>query len=116
MIPAKTALYDFTPGPGNLLGPAAVSVLNGPILNHMQTTSLQQAFTHPVLGGPRVTVVDPIDFACKTAVTVKGGSKNATVYVNYSTAADELTKLAKLHDAGKLSDQEFEQAKAKVVA
>jgi ABC-type multidrug transport system fused ATPase/permease subunit len=32
------------------------------------------------------------------------------------SAADELTKLAKLHDSGKLSDQEFEQAKAKIVA
>jgi Phospholipase_D-nuclease N-terminal/Short C-terminal domain len=32
------------------------------------------------------------------------------------SAADELTKLAKLHDDGKISDQEFEQAKAKIVA
>jgi hypothetical protein len=32
------------------------------------------------------------------------------------SAADELTKLAKLHDDGKLSDQEFEQAKGKIVA
>ena len=32
------------------------------------------------------------------------------------TPADELTKLAQLHDQGKLSDQEFEQAKAKIVA
>jgi hypothetical protein len=32
------------------------------------------------------------------------------------SAADELTKLAKLHDDGKLSDQEFEQAKSKIVA
>jgi hypothetical protein len=32
------------------------------------------------------------------------------------SAADELTKLAKLHDDGKLSDQEFEQAKTKIVA
>jgi hypothetical protein len=31
------------------------------------------------------------------------------------TAADELTKLAKLHDDKKLSDEEFEQAKAKIV-
>ena len=31
------------------------------------------------------------------------------------TAADELTKLAKLHDERKLSDQEFERAKAKIV-
>ena len=32
------------------------------------------------------------------------------------SAADELTKLAKLHDDRKLSDQEFEAAKAKIVA
>src|SRR5436190_21290289 len=32
------------------------------------------------------------------------------------SAADELTKLAKLHDDKKISDQEFEQAKAKIVA
>jgi ABC-type multidrug transport system fused ATPase/permease subunit len=30
--------------------------------------------------------------------------------------ADELTKLAKLHDENKLSDEEFERAKAKIVA
>jgi ABC-type multidrug transport system fused ATPase/permease subunit len=30
--------------------------------------------------------------------------------------ADELTKLAKLHDEHKLSDEEFERAKAKIVA
>ena len=32
------------------------------------------------------------------------------------SAADELEKLAKLHDANKLSDAEYEKAKAKVVA
>jgi ABC-type multidrug transport system fused ATPase/permease subunit len=32
------------------------------------------------------------------------------------SAADELTKLAKLHDEKKLSDEEFEKAKAKIVA
>jgi ABC-type multidrug transport system fused ATPase/permease subunit len=32
------------------------------------------------------------------------------------SAADELTKLAKLHDDKKLSDEEFERAKAKIVA
>src|SRR4051794_2801834 len=32
------------------------------------------------------------------------------------SAADELTKLAKLHDKKKLSDQEFERAKAKIVS
>jgi len=31
------------------------------------------------------------------------------------SAADELTKLAKLHDEKKLSDEEFEKAKAKIV-
>jgi Phospholipase_D-nuclease N-terminal len=31
------------------------------------------------------------------------------------SAADELTKLAKLHDEKKLSDEEFERAKAKLV-
>ncbi|HEY3191464.1 MAG TPA: SHOCT domain-containing protein [Solirubrobacterales bacterium] len=31
------------------------------------------------------------------------------------SAADELTKLAKLHDEKKISDQEFERAKAKIV-
>jgi hypothetical protein len=31
------------------------------------------------------------------------------------TPADELTKLAALHDQGKLSDEEFERAKAKIV-
>ena len=31
------------------------------------------------------------------------------------STADELTKLAKLHDENKLSDQEFESAKAKIV-
>jgi hypothetical protein len=31
------------------------------------------------------------------------------------SAADELTKLAKLHDENKLSDAEFERAKAKIV-
>ena len=32
------------------------------------------------------------------------------------SAADELTKLSKLHDEKKLSDEEFERAKAKIVA
>jgi ABC-type multidrug transport system fused ATPase/permease subunit len=32
-----------------------------------------------------------------------------------SSAADELTKLSKLHDEKKLSDEEFERAKAKIV-
>jgi ABC-type multidrug transport system fused ATPase/permease subunit len=32
------------------------------------------------------------------------------------SAADELAKLAKLHDERKLSDDEFERAKAKIVA
>lgn len=32
------------------------------------------------------------------------------------SAADELAKLAKLHDKKKLSDEEFERAKAKIVA
>ena len=32
------------------------------------------------------------------------------------TPADELTKLAKLHDDNKLSDEEFERAKAKIVS
>src|SRR5262245_64688998 len=32
------------------------------------------------------------------------------------SAADELTKLAKLHDDRKISDQEYEKAKAKIVA
>jgi hypothetical protein len=32
------------------------------------------------------------------------------------SAADELTKLAKLHDDHKLSDAEFERAKAKIVS
>ena len=32
------------------------------------------------------------------------------------SAADELTKLAKLHDERKLSDEEFERAKSKVVS
>src|SRR5262245_8645248 len=31
------------------------------------------------------------------------------------SAADELTKLSKLHDERKLSDEEFERAKAKIV-
>jgi hypothetical protein len=31
------------------------------------------------------------------------------------SAADELTKLARLHDERKLSDEEFERAKAKIV-
>ncbi|HEY6637646.1 MAG TPA: SHOCT domain-containing protein [Solirubrobacterales bacterium] len=32
-----------------------------------------------------------------------------------ASAADELTKLAQLHDQHKLSDEEFERAKAKIV-
>ena len=32
------------------------------------------------------------------------------------SAADELAKLSKLHDEKKISDQEFERAKAKIVA
>ena len=32
------------------------------------------------------------------------------------SAADELTKLARLHDERKLSDEEFERAKAKIVS
>jgi ABC-type multidrug transport system fused ATPase/permease subunit len=36
--------------------------------------------------------------------------------VGGGSAADELTKLAKLHDERKLSDEEFERAKAKIVA
>jgi hypothetical protein len=32
------------------------------------------------------------------------------------SAADQLTKLAKLHDDKKISDEEFERAKAKIIA
>jgi hypothetical protein len=32
------------------------------------------------------------------------------------SAADELTKLAKLHDDKKISDEEYERAKAKIIA
>jgi hypothetical protein len=32
------------------------------------------------------------------------------------SAADDLSKLAKLHDDGKISDEEFEKAKTKIVA
>lgn len=32
------------------------------------------------------------------------------------SAADQLTKLARLHDENKISDEEFERAKAKIVA
>ena len=32
------------------------------------------------------------------------------------SAADQLTQLSQLHDQGKLTDKEFEQAKAKIVA
>jgi phospholipase D-like protein len=46
--------------------------------------------------------------------------KQLDAYVRHTagggSAADELTKLAKLHDDHKLSDQEFEAAKAKIVA
>ena len=45
--------------------------------------------------------------------------KQLDTYVRQTAAggssADELTKLAKLHDEKKLTDQEFEQAKAKIV-
>jgi len=47
------------------------------------------------------------------------GQKQLDTYVRQTAAggssADELTKLAKLHDEKKLTDQEFEQAKAKIV-
>jgi len=33
-----------------------------------------------------------------------------------TSRATELTKLAELHDAGKISDQEFQQAKSKILA
>jgi hypothetical protein len=46
--------------------------------------------------------------------------KQFDAYVQHAagggSAADELTKLARLHDEKKLSDQEFERAKAKIVA
>ena len=32
------------------------------------------------------------------------------------SAADQLTKLARLHDENKISDEEFEKAKAKIIA
>jgi ABC-type multidrug transport system fused ATPase/permease subunit len=46
--------------------------------------------------------------------------KQFDAYVQHAadggSAADELTKLAKLHDDKKLSDAEFERAKSKIVA
>jgi uncharacterized membrane protein YcjF (UPF0283 family) len=47
--------------------------------------------------------------------------KELDAYVRQATAsegsspADELTKLARLHDENKLSDEEFDRAKAKIV-
>jgi hypothetical protein len=47
------------------------------------------------------------------------GQKQLDAYVRQTagggSAADELTKLAKLHDDKKISDQEYERAKAKIV-
>jgi uncharacterized membrane protein YcjF (UPF0283 family) len=50
----------------------------------------------------------------------EAAQKQLDAYVRHAagggSAADELTKLAKLHDEHKLSDDEFERAKAKIVA
>jgi membrane protein implicated in regulation of membrane protease activity len=47
------------------------------------------------------------------------GQKQMEAYVRHAaaggSAADELAKLARLHDDKKISDQEYERAKAKIV-
>jgi hypothetical protein len=100
LVQIQSAEYDFTGSVG--VFPPYVAVVDGPVVNGVQTTSLQQQIVY-VRGGRLTvsyyTVVDPVEFANKGDVTVRGGSQipttalNATIDLNNPHPAAGLSTL-----------------------
>ena len=74
----------------------------------------------PVPGGVHLPDRARQRYAREGAGPAAGGPQQLDAYVRQTAGggspADELAKLAKLHDEKKISDAEFEQAKAKIVS
>ena len=75
----------------------------------------------PFLGVFLYLIVNGGDMNRRAAEDAQANEEAAQAYIRQAagtsvSTADELSKLADLHSAGKLSDAEYEQAKVKVVA
>ena len=105
LVQIQSAEYDFTGNKGISL--PYVAVADGPVVNGVQTTSLQQSFTYVGGGGKwwtlsYYTVMDPVEFANKGDVTVRGGPQNPT------TAFNATVDLNNPHPAAELSTLEID--------
>jgi hypothetical protein len=96
LVKVSSAAYDFT-GAEGVFSPS-VAVRDGPVVNGLQTTSLQQKIVY--LEGGRDwwldyyrTVMDPVSFANKGDVTVQSGSQNASIDLNNPNPAAGLATL-----------------------
>ena len=75
----------------------------------------------PFLGVFLYLIVNGADMNRRAAEDAQASDAAAQAYIRQAagtrpSTADELSKLADLHSAGKLSDAEYQQAKAKAVA
>jgi hypothetical protein len=91
LVGIQSAEYDFTGSKGISL--PYVAVADGPVLNGVQTTSLQQSFAYLEGSGSwwtwnYYTVMDPVEFANKGDVTVQGGPQNPTTAFNATIDLD----------------------------
>jgi hypothetical protein len=94
LVQVPSATYDFT-GDEGITSPY-VAVVDGPVVNSLPTTSLQQTITYVTSNLWSIssrTVMDRVDFANKSDVTVQGGSQNASIDLNNPTPAAGLATL-----------------------
>jgi hypothetical protein len=100
LVKIQSAEYDFTRGGFRL---PYVAVADGPVVNGLQTTSLQQSITFLAGGSGGFqsyhTLMDPVNFANKGDVTVQAGPQyptsdfNATIDLNNPHPAAGLSTL-----------------------
>jgi hypothetical protein len=94
LVQVPSATYDFT-GDEGVTSPY-VAIVDGPVVNSLPTTSLQQTITYLTSNLWSIsshTVMDRVDFANKSDVTVQGGSQNATIDLNNPNPAARLGTL-----------------------
>jgi hypothetical protein len=121
LVKIQSAEYDFT-GNGGIASPY-VAVTDGPIVNGVQTTSLQQQLLY--IGGSwfsfyHYTIIDPVEFANKGDVTVRGGPQNPTTAFNATIEVNNPNPAAGLStldiDPGAGTTQVNVESTAKAVA